>query len=65
MSTPRTGLLRKQILVTGGIGFLGSHLPERLLADGHGVLCINNFFTGAKDDVLGNPHFEDVLRAAP
>jgi len=55
---------RKRILVTGGAGFLGSHLCERLLADGHGVLCVDNFFTGTKDNILplmGNPHFE-VLR---
>jgi nucleoside-diphosphate-sugar epimerase len=39
---------RKQILVTGGAGFLGSHLCERLLADGHDVLCVDNFFTGTR-----------------
>ena len=52
---------RKRILVTGGAGFLGSHLCERLLADGHDVLCVDNFFTGTKDNVaamLGHPHFE-------
>jgi UDP-glucuronate decarboxylase len=56
--------IRKRILVTGGAGFLGSHLCERLLADGHDVLCVDNFFTGTKDNILplmGNPHFE-VLR---
>ena len=56
--------IRKRVLVTGGAGFLGSHLCERLLADGHDVLCVDNFFTGSKDNVahlLGNPHFE-VLR---
>ena len=37
---------RKRILVTGGAGFLGSHLCERLLADGHDVICVDNFFTG-------------------
>jgi len=55
---------RKRILVTGGAGFLGSHLCERLLADGHDVLCVDNFFTGTKDNIvhlMGNPHFE-VLR---
>lgn len=54
----------KRILVTGGAGFLGSHLCERLLADGHDVLCVDNFFTGSKDNVahlMDNPHFE-VLR---
>src|SRR5512141_2736964 len=52
---------RKRILVTGGAGFLGSHLCERLLADGHDVLCVDNFFTGTKDNIahlLPNPHFE-------
>ena len=56
--------LRKRILVTGGAGFLGSHLCERLLNDGQDVLCVDNFFTGAKDNVLhllNNPHFE-VMR---
>ncbi len=56
--------IRKRILVTGGAGFLGSHLCERLLTDGHDVLCVDNFFTGSKDNIvhlMGNPHFE-VLR---
>ena len=56
--------LRKRVLVTGGAGFLGSHLCERLLARGDDVLCVDNFFTGAKDNVApltGNPHFE-VMR---
>lgn len=42
----------KRILVTGGAGFLGSHLCERLLSDGHDVLCVDNFFTGTKKNVL-------------
>jgi len=42
--------LRPRTLVTGGAGFLGSHLCERLLADGHDVICLDNFFTGTKDD---------------
>ena len=53
--------LRKRVLVTGGAGFLGSHLCERLLAQGHEVLCVDNFFTGTRDNVLhlmANPHFE-------
>ena len=53
-----------RVLVTGGAGFLGSHLCERLLADGHDVLCVDNFYTGAKDNIvhlLGNPCFE-VMR---
>ncbi len=52
---------RKRILVTGGAGFLGSHLCERLLADGQDVLCVDNFFTGTKDNIahlIGNPGFE-------
>ncbi|MEZ5646635.1 MAG: UDP-glucuronic acid decarboxylase family protein [Burkholderiaceae bacterium] len=52
---------RKRVMVTGGAGFLGSHLCERLLADGHDVLCVDNFYSGTKDNVvhlLANPHFE-------
>jgi UDP-glucuronate decarboxylase len=51
----------KKILVTGGAGFLGSHLCERLLSDGNEVLCVDNLFTGAKENVrhlLGNDRFE-------
>jgi len=51
----------KRILVTGGAGFLGSHLCERLLARGHDVLCVDNYFTGRKDNIahlLRDPHFE-------
>jgi UDP-glucuronate decarboxylase len=54
----------KRILVTGGAGFIGSHLCERLLAQGHDVLCVDNFFTGRRRNIahlLGDPHFE-VLR---
>ncbi len=50
-----------RILITGGAGFLGSHLCERLLAEGHDILCLDNFFTGSKDNILsmvGNPRFE-------
>ncbi|MBP9697589.1 MAG: SDR family oxidoreductase [Candidatus Moranbacteria bacterium] len=52
---------RKKIMVTGGAGFLGSHLCRRLLDDGHEVLCVDNFFTGNKDNIielLSNPRFE-------
>ena len=52
---------RKRVLVTGGAGFLGSHLCERLLAEGCDVLCADNFFTGSKDNIahlMGNPYFE-------
>jgi UDP-glucuronate decarboxylase len=54
-------LERPQVMVTGGAGFLGSHLCERLLADGNEVLCVDNFFTGTRANVaslLGNPRFE-------
>lgn len=53
--------LRKRILVTGGAGFLGSHLCERLLAEGNDVLCVDNFFTGTKDNIahlISNTNFE-------
>ncbi len=52
---------RKSILVTGGAGFLGSHLCERLLTDGHDVICADNFFTGRKQNIehlIGHPRFE-------
>jgi UDP-glucuronate decarboxylase len=54
-------LIRKRILITGGAGFLGSHLCEQLLATGNDVLCVDNFFTGTKDNILhllDNPRFE-------
>lgn len=53
--------LIKRILVTGGAGFLGSHLCERLVGEGHDVLCLDNFFTSQKSNVahlLGKPNFE-------
>ena len=52
---------RKRVLVTGGAGFLGSHLCARLLNEGHDVLCVDNFFTGTRENILpllDNPHFE-------
>ncbi len=54
----------KKVLVTGGAGFIGSHLCERLLAEGCDVLCVDNYFTGTKDNIahlMGNPRFE-VMR---
>ena len=53
--------LRKRVLVTGGAGFLGSHLCERLLKEGCDVLCVDNFYTGSKQNVVkffGDPNFE-------
>lgn len=56
--------MRKQrILVTGGAGFLGSHLCDRLINDGADVICVDNLFTGSKDNIrhlLGNPYFEFI-----
>jgi len=52
-----------RILVTGGAGFIGSHLCERLLAEGHDVICLDNFFTGRRENIfplLDNPRFELV-----
>jgi len=53
----------KRIIVTGGAGFIGSHLCERLIEDGHEVLCVDNFFTGRRQNIvplLGKPYFELV-----
>lgn len=53
----------KRILVTGGAGFIGSHLSERLIKDGHDIICLDNFFTGSKDNIrhlIGNNRFELV-----
>src|SRR6266436_3125591 len=58
---PLMNSVRKRVLVTGGAGFLGSHLCERLIARGDDVLCVDNYFTGRKDNIaglLGVPHFE-------
>lgn len=53
----------KKILVTGGAGFLGSHLCDRLVTQGHHVLCVDNYFTGSKKNIehlLNNPNFEVI-----
>ena len=53
----------RKILVTGGAGFIGSHLCDRLLADGNSVICLDNFFTGTRANIekhLGNPRFEVI-----
>ena len=55
--------MMKRILVTGGAGFLGSHLCDRIIKDGNEVLCVDNFFTGSKENIahlLGNPYFEVI-----
>ncbi len=52
-----------RVLVTGGAGFLGSHLCERLLQDGNDVICVDNLYTGSKDNIrhlMGNPYFEFI-----
>ena len=55
--------MTEDILITGGSGFLGSHLCERLLLDGHTVLCVDNYYTGRKNNIehlLDNPKFEAI-----
>ncbi len=55
---------KKRVMVTGGAGFLGSHLCERLLTEGHEVLCVDNYFTGSKANIvhlLKKTHFEVIL----
>ena len=54
---------RNRVLVTGGAGFLGSHLCDRLIKEGNDVICVDNLFTGSKDNIrhlLGNPYFEFI-----
>jgi UDP-glucuronate decarboxylase len=57
-------LTRKRVLVTGGAGFLGAHLCQRLLRAGHDVICVDNFFTGSKDNIaeLMDEHHFELLR---
>ncbi|MFA4828041.1 MAG: UDP-glucuronic acid decarboxylase family protein [Thermodesulfovibrionales bacterium] len=55
------GLLNKRILITGGAGFLGSHLCERLLNEGNEIICVDNFYTGRRGNIahlVSNPYFE-------
>jgi UDP-glucuronate decarboxylase len=55
--------MRKRILITGGAGFLGSHLADRLLAEGNDVIVVDNYFTGDKQNIahlIGNPYFEII-----
>jgi UDP-glucuronate decarboxylase len=56
-------MIRKKVLVTGGAGFVGSHLIDRLLKDGNEVICVDNYFTGQKKNIvhlMGNPYFEYI-----
>lgn len=56
-------MVSKRLLITGGAGFIGSHLSERLLAEGHEVICVDNFFTGARANIahlFANPRFEVI-----
>jgi UDP-glucuronate decarboxylase len=55
--------VKKKILITGGAGFIGSHLCEKLLAEGNEVICLDNYFTGSKDNIvhlMSNPYFEPI-----
>jgi UDP-glucuronate decarboxylase len=56
-------MIRKKVLVTGGAGFVGSHLIDRLLKEGNEVICVDNYFTGQKQNIvhlMGNPYFEYI-----
>lgn len=58
-----TSMKKNRVLVTGGAGFLGSHMCDRLINDGNDVICMDNLFTGSKDNIrhlLGNPYFEFI-----
>jgi len=55
--------MKNRILVTGGAGFIGSHLCHKLLNEGNEIVCVDNFFTGSKDNIknlLNNPYFEFI-----
>ena len=58
----------KKILITGGAGFIGSHLCKRLIEQGNDVICIDNYFTGTKEnisDLFSSPYFEAIRQATP
>ena len=60
--------MKKRILVTGGSGFIGSHLCKKLLEDGNEVVCVDNFFTGNKRNIihlLDNKYFEIIRHDIP
>ena len=60
--------MKKRSLITGGAGFLGSHLCEKLLSDGNDVLCVDNFFTGNRENIshlLGEYNFELLRHDIP
>ena len=59
----KTTMPYKRILVTGGAGFIGSHLCEKLLEQGNEVICLDNLFTGRKENIrhlMDNPYFEFI-----
>src|SRR5437762_1610662 len=61
MNRARKYSLRRRVMVTGGAGFIGSHLCDRLVKDGCDVLCVDNFYTGTRDNIvhlMSSPHFE-------
>ena len=58
----------KTILITGGAGFIGSNLCERLLYDGHHIICVDNLYTGSIENIkhlFGNPKFKNQFRKNP
>ena len=59
----RFDLTKKVVLITGGAGFLGSHLSDLFLAEGHDIICMDNFLTGRPENIahlIGNPNFQFI-----